>query len=494
MDRRDFIRTVSKMTTASFLLGVGQSISCSGGRPAGSGGGPNIILLIADNLGWKDLGCYGNPDIGTPSIDRLAGEGMRFTNAFITASSCSPSRASIITGQYPHTNGVTGLTHIRKRLMLSPFATTLPEVLCASGFNTAIEGKWHVAPYLPTRWYGYRERLSGMLPKDFFITSSEKALRFIDENKDNTFYLELNYMDTHRDNYGEYQFADGFSVDPEEIAIPDYYVMPDWPEIRTDVARYYSHVSKMDMMIGEVLKKLDELGIAENTLVCFVSDNGAQFPGGIMSLYDRGIGTPLIVRWPGRIPAGIVNDDLVSTIDIMPTFLDAAGCAVPTGVQGESMLRLAAGDNDNDEALREAVFAEMTYHVDYLPMRAARTKKWKYIRNYSDDAIGLDQLAHKEWAHRLCELPNHGWLRPRVPEELYDLENDPNEQLNLAEDSALAEELKMMRSILDRHMRDTRDPFLGKEFERNYSPEDAERRGEKPYFQCSLIETTNERG
>ena len=144
------------------------------------------------------------------------------------------------------------------------------------------------------------------------------------------------------------------------------------------------------------------------------------------------------------------------------------------------MLQPAAGDGDDTPHV--VIFAEMTYHVDYLPMRAVRTRGWKYIRNYSDDAIGLDQLAHKEWAHRLCELPNHGWLRPRVPEELYALETDPNEQQNLADDPAFRGELNMMRGLLDRHMRETRDPYLGKGFERNYSAKERKRTAGKPYF------------
>jgi arylsulfatase A-like enzyme len=472
MKRREFIKTVSKgALTAAVGLGVGQA-SWYGRRRAfaSDGSRPNIVLLVADDLGWHDLGCYGDKQVSTPNIDRLAGEGVRFTNAFVSASSCSASRASLITGQYPHTNGVTGLTHVRKRLMLSPFRTTLPEILSDHGYNTAFEGKWHVAPYYPTGWYGYQERLSGILPKDFWIRSSEKALAFIEENRDNPFYLQLDYMDTHRDDFGEFHFADGFPVDPEKIHIPDYYTLPDWPEIRTDLAKYYSNAAKMDAMIGQVITKLDELGLAENTLICFVSDNGPPYPGNKMTLYDRGIGTPIIMRRPGTIPAGTVNDELVSTIDIMPTLLEAAGCPIPQKVQGKSALGLAAGTGSGP--LHDAVFAEMTYHVNYLPMRAVRTKKWKYIRNYSDDAVGLDQCAHMEWAQKVCELPNQGWIRPRVPEELYDLENDPNEQKNLVDSASSQEQLGMMRERLDRHMRETKDPYLGRTFEKNYSPAD----------------------
>jgi arylsulfatase A-like enzyme len=458
MDRRKFIKTASGVAAASALLGGGYAIFRGASRSlARAGEKPNIILFVADDLGWTDLGCYGNADVKTPNIDRLAAEGVRFTNAFVSASSCSASRASIITGQYPHTNGVTSLTHVRKRTMLSPFATTLPDVLSEGGYNTAFEGKWHVAPYFPTSWYGYRERLSGMLPKDFLIKSSDKALKFIEDNKDNAFYLELNYMDNHRDDVGEFSFVDDFPVDPENIAVPDYYTLPDWPEIRTEVAKYYSNTAKMDAMIGQVLEKLDELGLAGNTLVCFVSDNGAPFPGNKMTLYDRGIGTPLIFRMPGAISAGAVDDNLVSAIDIMPTLLEAAGSPVPDGVQGKSLLSLATGKSA--EPLRDAVFAEMTHHVKYLPMRAVRTTKWKYIRNYSDDAVGLDQCSHMAWAHKLCELPNQPWLKARAPEELFDLENDPNEQRNLARDAAYAETLETMRNRLDEHMRQTDDPL-----------------------------------
>jgi N-sulfoglucosamine sulfohydrolase len=471
MDRRKFIKTASGVAVASAVLGGGYAISRSGRRSlVRAGEKPNIVLFVADDLGWNDLGCYGNADVKTPNIDRLAAEGVRFTNAFVTASSCSPSRACIITGQYPHTNGVTGLTHVRKRLMLSPFATTLPDILSENGYNTAFEGKWHVAPYYPTSWYGYRERLSGMLPKDFLIRSSDKALKFIEDNKDNAFFLQLDYMDTHRDDAGEFSFVDGFPVDPEEIAVPEYYTLPDWPAIRTEVAKYYSNAAKMDMMIGQVLAKLDELDLTENTLVCFVSDNGAPFPGNKMTLYDRGTGTPLILRRPGAIPAGAVDDNLINTIDIMPTLLEVAGCTIPESVQGKSMLSLATGESS--EPLRDAVFTEMTYHVNYLPMRAVRTTKWKYIRNYSDDAVGLDQCSHMEWAQRLCKRPSQGWIFPRVHEELFDLESDPNEQRNLAGESAYKETLDMMRKRLDDHMRETDDPFLGKEFEKNYSADD----------------------
>ncbi len=464
INRRRFIKTVSG-AAASYCIGA--SLSCSEKKTLLSKEAPNILLLVADDLGWKDLGCYGTTDVRTPNIDRLAAEGVRFTHSFVTASSCSPSRAGIITGQYPHTNGVTGLTHVHKRLMLSPFRKTLPDALAEAGYLTGFEGKWHVAPYFPVGWYGYEKRLSGVMPKDFLIKSSDKAVKFIHENKNAPFYLELNYMDTHRDDAGEFHFVKDFPVDPDKITVPEYYSLPDSPGIRHDIAKYYSNLMWMDEMIGRTLDALDEAGLTERTLICFVSDNGPPYPGNKMTLYDRGIAVPLIFRWPGKIAAGAVSDALVSTIDIMPTLLKAAGADVPGSVQGKSLLPLFR--NETEGEFRDAIFAEMTYHVKYLPMRAARTRRWKYIRNYSNDPVGLDQCSEMQWAQELCQLPNQPWLRPRVPEELYDLLNDPHEQLNLAADSSHEQELRMMQALLDEHMRKTDDPFLGRKFERNFS-------------------------
>ncbi len=467
MQRRDFLK-VAALTGASTALGAATLSlpGCGKGMISKDPNRPNVILITADDLGWKDLGCYGNTKIKTPNIDRLAREGMKFTNAFVVSSSCAPSRASFITGQYPHTNGVTALTHIKKSKSLMPFYTTLPSILSDNGYNTALEGKWHVSPYLPTSWYGYRERLSGMLPKDFWIENSNKALEFIDDNKENRFYLELNYMNCHRKDDGEFYFDEDFPVNPEDVHVPEYWTLPDWEEIRLEVAKFYSQTMKMDKMIGDVLNKLDEYGIAENTLVVFVSDNGPPFPGNKMTLYDRGTGTPMIFRWPGVIRPGTSYDGLANTIDIMPTIALACGFEIPAAVEGKSLLPIIDGESTGD--IHEAVFMEMTDHVFYLPTRAARTKDWKYIKNYSDIAKGLDQNNHMEWAHRLCELPNQPWKSPRVPEELYDLKNDPNEQVNLAENSDYKAKLDEMRDLLEAHMTKTNDPYLGKGFTKDY--------------------------
>jgi len=455
---------------APLLLLLSLALGCGGsdappGTPRSPGPFPaldpfpapqGILLITADDLGWKDLGCYGNDEIRTPNIDRLAAEGVRFDNAFVTASSCSSSRASLLTGQYPHTHGVDGLTNRYPEKSLPPDTPTLASCLRDAGFVTALQGKWHEAPFNDPRRYGYEHRLSNILEQQ--IPDSRQATRFLRDNRDRRFFLQLNYMNTHRGIVGEFRFDPDFPVDPEALAVPAYWHLPDWPEILLELAMYYSQTRRMDAMVGEVLAVLDELGLAETTLVVFLSDNGAPFPGNKMTLYDRGIGTPLLVRFPAGIRPGSVVPHLVSMVDILPTVIEALGCEPPGDPQGRSLLPLLKGTDP--EAARDAVFAEMTYHVHYLPIRAIRTPRWKYIRNYSEDPFGLDQCQHMDWARRLVELPDQPWTQPRVPEELYDLDLDPDEQRNLAGDPTHARILEPLRNRLDEHMRSTLDPYL----------------------------------
>ena len=177
--------------------------------------------------------------------------------------------------------------------------------------------------------------------------------------------------------------------------------------------------------------------------------------------------TLVLLRWPDLLPAGRVVEELVSSLDLLPTFLEAAGVPIPQDAQGVSLLPLATGDAPE---WRQAVFAEQTRHVLYIPCRAARTHQHKYIRNWSDVAFGLDQNAHDDWAHRLCEQPGNPWKRPRPTEELYDLTRDPTEQHNLAAEGEHAATLERMRGLLRELMIATDDPYLDAPFERVFDP------------------------
>ena len=448
MDRREFIRS-SCAAAGSMALGIN-------GSARAASDGPNIILMVADNLGWRDLNCYGDPNAKTPNIDRLASEGVRFTNAFVAAPSCSPSRASIITGQAPHSVNVLGLTHLYPRYQLSPSVPTLPAQLAQNGYNTAIEGKWHVAPYRRVARYGYKNHMA-----QFKVDSSDNARRFISRNINRPFFLEINFMQTHRPSLPgrsrAYAQHPDFPVDPETIVIPDYWNIPQWPEIMEDVAGYYSRGAWMDFIIGEVMEHLESEKLSDRTLVIFLSDNGPMYPGGIGTCYDFGIGTPLIMRWPEIIPSGKVSEALVSAIDIAPTCMDAAGISAPKTMQGKSLLPNATNDMND---VHEAVFAEMTYHVKYTPMRAIRTGKYKYILNINDTPVGLDMCEEFEWAHRVAQRADQKCCAPRPPEELYELENDPTELNNLATLEQYSTVKEELAERLARWRTQTGDPLI----------------------------------
>ncbi len=443
--RRHFLK--SSAATAAALLSGNFGMATPKRRL------PNIILIVADNLGWRDLGCYGNPYIKSHNLDKLASEGVRFTNAFVTAPSCSPSRASIISGQSPHSVGVLGLSHLYPRFQMPPDVPTLPGILRDAGYRTAIDGKWHVAPYKLTSRYGYNRHLN-----HFNIKNTNRAGRFISENKDRPFYLELNFMQNHRPsmpggNHAYRQHPD-FPVAPDSIHVPIYWGIPDWPEIRADVAAYYSQTVWMDYLIGEILARLEAEGLKDNTMVVFVSDNGPMYPGGIGTCYDFGIGTPLVIRWPAGVRGGMVVDGLVSTIDILPTCMEAVGLSIPSTAQGRSLIPPARGEVSE---IHEAIYAEMTYHVRYTPMRVIRTREYKYIENLSSDPVGLDMFKNFEWARRVAEMPGQRCCVPRPPEELYNIAQDPNEKNNLAENARYAKIKEKLRKKLLKWRKETGD-------------------------------------
>jgi N-sulfoglucosamine sulfohydrolase len=415
----------------------------------------NLLLITADDLGWKDLASYGNPNVRTPHLDRLRAGGVSFTNAFDVTSTCSSSRATWATGQYPHTHGVVGLVHRMPALSLPAGTPTLASLLRDAGFHTAIEGKWHCAFPDTPEGYGYREVRTTLLTQ--WIEDSAQSVELVARNAGRRFYLELNYMDPHRDIRGEFVQHPDHPIDPDALELPAYAQLPDVPGLREELAAYYSNIERMDVMIGDVVAALEAEGLLDDTLIAFISDNGMPFPGNKLNLFDRGTGTPLFFHWPAGL-APQVRDDLVSSVDLMPTLLDVVGVAIPSTVQGRSLL--------SDET-RDAVFAEMTMHEDTaeFSMRAVRTDRYRYLRNYNDRPVPMEG-GDQRWVEDVLamDLPGFRWTAPRVPEELYDLGVDPTEQVNLVDDPAFQDVLVELRARLDAHLTATADPCLGRAF------------------------------
>lgn len=418
---------------------------------------PNIVLIIADDLGCEDVGIYGSKAVKTPNIDRLAHEGLRFESAFVTASSCSPSRCSIITGRYPHATGAAWLHQ-----PLPKEQTTFVEKLRNAGYWTAAAGKWHLGPQVKDRFDVVHEgerRIEGQKPDgsgcSWWVPTIEER------PKDKPFFLWLAAFDPHRP-YSPDTIPQPH--DPAQAWVPPY--LPDHPDTRADLALYYDEIARLDAYVGRVLDALARQGVLDHTAIFFISDNGRPFPRCKTTVYDSGIRTPLLVRWPQRIRSGGLCPHLVSTVDLAPTFLDLAGVRQSPTFQGKSFASLLT--KPDGAATRQMIFAEHNWHDYAAYERSIRTTRYKYIRNsWPDltasppaDAVSsstFQAMRRLQAEGKLTAEQAAPFLAPRPAEEFYDLTSDPNELRNLAADPAQAKIVGRLRTMLDQWRKETAD-------------------------------------
>jgi N-sulfoglucosamine sulfohydrolase len=443
------------------------------GRPGAARPSRNVVLLIADDLS-PDLGCYGNKVVRTPNLDALAAGSVRFSHAFTTVASCSPSRAALFTGQFIHANGQYGLAHAEHNQHTLGRVKSLPALLNAAGYRTGIVGKVHVQP---RDAYPFSEHLKAD-PRDLAAVA-RAAGEFFTADPARPFCLVVGYVHPHRmgKGFGNDVTLPGLpdradaTYDPKDVTLP--YFLPDQPEVRDDVADYYRAVSRLDAGVGLLLEALRTSGRADDTLVIFLSDNGMPFPGAKTTLYDPGIRLPLIVRPPGGERRGLVNDAMVSWVDILPTILDWTGVEPPVGpgaLHGRSLLPILADEHPNgwDHVYGSHVFHEITM---YYPVRMVRTRRHKYLLNL---AHGLEfpfasDLYHSPTWQGVLRHGDGAMGRRRVKdfvnrprEELYDLDNDPEELHNLAQDPRHADTLDVLRAKMKDWQERTGDPWVVK--------------------------------
>jgi N-sulfoglucosamine sulfohydrolase len=441
---------------------------------------PNVLLITADDMNWDSLGCFGSPVQGvSPNLDKLASQGVRFEQAYVTIAICQPCRASIMTGRYPHTSGALGFDKINKDV------PTMPEALKAAGYYSACIGK--AVHTIKTRHktafdetydmadlgYGrshqrYRETTAGAIAK-------AKA-------QDKPFFLNVNLHDPHR------PFANAPQENrekrpkawkgvplvenpykPDEVPLPGF--LPDLPEIRIEMAEYYTSVRRCDEIIGEVLKVLDESGQADNTVVMFLSDHGIAVPFAKTNCWMHSNRTPLIVKWPGKSKAGsTVSEKMVSSIDLAPTILDIAGLENLDGANGESFRGLIDPDVSADGVGRDHVFVHLNapYSKKPFPMRGVITPKGGYIWNGWAD--GKTTFRNESMSGRTFKAMQKAaetdpaiaarvkHLLYRVPEESYNYQKDPDALNNLVPVPIDKEYASLSQFVLLKHMRDTKDP------------------------------------
>ena len=437
-----------------------------GFAPAATAGPKNILLLIADDLGMQ-VGCYGDGVAKTPHIDHLATTGTRFTHGFASVSSCSPSRATLLTGMPTHMCGQYGLAHAEHNSASFRKVKGLPALLAPAGYRSGVIAKLHVQP---REVYPFDEEIAANGRNVVLV--ADKAKTFIRGCGDKPFFLLVGFIDPHRagaKGFGnEAKYPPGTPAvyfDPKAVAVP--YHLPDTPEVRAELADYYQSVTRMDHGVGLVLQAVQDMGKLDDTLVVFLSDNGMPFPGAKSTLYDAGVHLPLVIRKPGQ-KGGVTSAAMVSWTDITPTILDWAGVKVPTNLPGRSLLPVLEQEKP---AGWDVVYGSHQYHeaTMYYPIRMTRTRQYKYLLNLahqlefphaadiwgSDSWQGLLKRGDKMMGKRsVASYLN----RPR--EELYDLSNDPNELKNVALDPEYAPVLTALRKECRDWQEKTNDPWV----------------------------------
>jgi N-sulfoglucosamine sulfohydrolase len=406
---------------------------------------PNILVLVADDLGWRDVGVYGNRFIRTPNIDQLARSGLRVKHAFGTSPQCSPSRISMLTGKYPHATGTEDL-----HTPLPEAERILPALLEARGYFSGHMAKTHFGPNAERQFQWYSREIADSFP------------RFLDAAGNRPFFLWVGFHEPHR----PYRGSIPRPHSPARVVVPPY--LADTRETRADLALYYDAIARMDAEIGRVLTELERRKLRHNTLVVFLSDNGAPFPREKGTLYDAGTRTPLLLSWPQGIGQGSVYErGMVSTVDLAPTLLELAGVSPPEWIQGRSFRALLGGPESfvGDEY----VFSERNWHDCDEHQRAVRTARFKLIRTDAYTELPLCTAADigaspsflalraRARAGRLTGAQQRLFEAPRARLELYDLAADPWELHNVADDPRFAGEVRELAQVLQKWMEDSGD-------------------------------------
>jgi arylsulfatase A-like enzyme len=427
---------------------------------------PNILFCLADDWGWPHAGVYGDKVVRVPTFDRIAREGVLFTHAFSAAPSCTPSRASILTGQAPHRLGEGASLYGP----LDKSFAVYPDLLEKSGYAVGYMGKgWGPGDF---RAAGRSRNPAGPVYKSFGEFLKKVSI-------DQPFCFWFGSHDPHR----PYPRGSGVKagLKLEDVQVPHY--LPDTLEVRGDILDYYARVETFDRDVAEILRELDVSGRAGNTLVVISGDNGWPFPRGKANLYDAGTRQPLAICWPDRIKGRRALDEFVSLTDLAPTYLEAAGLKPLAEMIGQSLIPLLEGKKQTG---RGSIFIERERHANVrkgnlsYPSRAIETKEFLYIRNFRSDRWPAGDpevwksvgpfgdcdggpskefiLSHQEEKSYLNFFEKAFAKRP--PEELYDLRSDPSQLTNVAANAVYQSEKSGLNQALQHWMESTADPIL----------------------------------
>lgn len=461
---------------------------------------PNIVLIVADDHGYGDLGCYGNAAIRTPNLDGLASEGIRFTNAHCTSASCSASRSVILTGLYNHANGHFGHQHHFHHFSAYDHVYSLPVFLEElAGYHTGRIGKYHLAP---EKVFHFQEVMKANQRNP--VAMADSCIDFINSNKKHPFFLYFCTSDPHRSApiTDEALAPDAFGNTPEghegveesvfstdDVIIPPY--LPESLACREELAQYYQSVARVDYGVGRLFDHLKEAGVWDNTLLIYISDNGIAFAGAKTTIYQPGINLPCLIKNPESKNAGKLSDAMINWADLTPTILDRVGIldkanalilarvdnhelnwnnTANSSLQGKSFKAVL---EEVDSPGFDETYASHTFHeiTMYYPMKTVVTRKFKLIWNiawqlpypHASDLWGSStwQVALKSGSGMYGGRTIESYTN-REKFELYDLEVDPYETRNLAGNPAYKKDLEVLKKKLYDFQERTNDPWIVK--------------------------------
>lgn len=450
----------------------------------------NILLITADDLGLQ-LSCYGDTLIQTPNMDKLAKQSVQFQTAYVSQASCSPSRSTMFTGLYPHGNGHYGLANANVGFQVHPelYDDLLPNVLKRAGYRTGIIGKLHVNP---EKKFQFDMRQSNGFGSRQVKKQVQYAREFVTQSPEQPWFLMFNVFDPHvaRDRkpgggQGPQYFPNQVEGLPKSVlTAEDVSAWPwqqiDTPEQRTKIAGYYNCVQRIDAAIGMLTKMLHETKQWDNTLIIFLGDHGPPFARGKTSCYEAGLRVPLLARWPG-VSQPHISQRLVGSIDIYPTILDAAGINLPEQLHGNS-LRPVLTPSESAE-WRSTLAAEFHYHgaSPFFPRRAITDGRFKLIHNLYAGKVSASSSVDGDQAPAFAKQLDADHPAKQAMErlenppewELYDLNDDPIEFINLSNDPSFTNQLVRLKQALSDWQMQTQDPFAAPDFrkkiEKKYS-------------------------
>ncbi len=437
---------------------------------------PNILIVTVDDMSCDSVGAFGCSLPGTtPHIDKLASQGLRYQHAHVQTGSCFPSRNVLFSGRYSHNTGVEGFYQVKDANY-----PHLVDLMKGAGYFVGIRGKaTHSTPYQPYAWDADLTVIDGEKqhikdPRSYY-RSTQRGIEMA-KQAGKPFCLNVNISDPHKPFYGingKGQPVDDKNVpskvyQPDEVPIPGF--LFDHPDIRLELAHYYSSVRRADDCVAQIMKALDESGEAENTVVMFLSDHGMPLPFAKTAVWHHSTRTPWIVRWPGITQPGSVDrEHMISAVDLVPTLMDIVGAEQPDGLDGQSFLPTLRGKKQDG---REMVykFHNENSGRNRSPMRSVESKKYGYIFNpWSDGKRTFQTATRGTMAFRAMNqvAPDNPAIAARlklfqhgVPEEFYDYENDPDALKNLIDDPNYAEPLAQHRRAMETIMRRSNDPLL----------------------------------